>query len=56
MPRVLLADDSPQAQRMGTEILRQEGFHVLGITDGREVLESLARFAPDLVLADVSLP
>ena len=41
---------------MGTEILSQEGFHVLGITDGRQVLESLDRFAPDLVLADVSLP
>ena len=41
---------------MGTEILSQEGFDVLGITDGRQVLESLDRFAPDLVLADVSLP
>jgi DNA-binding response OmpR family regulator len=41
---------------MGTEILRQEGFEVLGITDGGQVLESLHRFAPDLVLADVCMP
>ncbi|HZS52357.1 MAG TPA: response regulator [Bryobacterales bacterium] len=56
MPRVLLADDSPHAQRMGAEILHQEGFEVLGVTDGREVLETLGRFGPDLVLADASMP
>ena len=54
--RVLLADDNPRAQRMGTEILRQEGFEVLGITDGREVLAAVDRFSPALVLVDVSLP
>jgi CheY-like chemotaxis protein len=41
---------------MGTEILSQEGFEVLGVTDGREALESLERFAPDLVLADACMP
>lgn len=41
---------------MGTEILAQEGFEVLGVTDGRQALESLNRFAPDLVLADVAMP
>ena len=41
---------------MGAEILGHEGFEVLGVTDGREVLESLARFAPDLVLADAAMP
>lgn len=56
MPRVLLADDSPHAQRMGAEILTQGGFEVLSITDGGEVLESLERFSPDLVLADAGMP
>ena len=41
---------------MGAEILGQEGFEVLSVTDGCEVLESLARFAPDLVLADAGMP
>ncbi|HYM10092.1 MAG TPA: response regulator [Bryobacterales bacterium] len=56
MLKVLLADDNPHAQRMGAEILSQEGFEVLGVTGGREALESLERFAPDLVLADVCMP
>jgi CheY-like chemotaxis protein len=41
---------------MGAEILSQQGYEVLGVTDGQEVLESLNRFAPDLVLADVAMP
>lgn len=41
---------------MGAEILGQEGFEVLGVTGGHEALESLARFAPDLVLADAAMP
>lgn len=56
VPRVLLADDNAHAQRMGAEILGHEGFEVLGVTDGHEVMDSLARFAPDLVLADAAMP
>lgn len=41
---------------MGAEILGHQGFEVLGVTDGHQVLESLARFAPDLVLADAAMP
>ncbi|MBI3667690.1 MAG: response regulator [Acidobacteria bacterium] len=56
MARVLLADDSPHAQRMGLEILSREGYDVLGLTDGLQVMENLPRFAPDLILADANLP
>ena len=34
MNRVLLADDSPHAQRMGERILREEGFEVITVSDG----------------------
>ncbi len=34
MSRILLADDSPHAQRMGERILREEGFEVVSLTDG----------------------
>jgi CheY-like chemotaxis protein len=54
--RVLLADDSPHAQRMGTEILSRHGHQVLGITDGGQFSEALAGFSPDVVLVDVCLP
>ena len=56
MPRVLLADDSPHAQRMGERILREEGFEVVTVTDGITALVRLADVDPDVVLADVFLP
>jgi CheY-like chemotaxis protein len=56
MTRILLADDSPHAQRMGERILREEGFEVVTVTDGQTVMMRLADVDPDVVFADVSLP
>ena len=56
MARILLADDSPHAQRMGERILREEGMEVVTLTDGETALLRLADVDPDLVLADVFLP
>jgi CheY-like chemotaxis protein len=56
MSRILLADDSPHAQRMGERILREEGFEVVSLTDGEAALKRLADVDPDLILADVFLP
>ena len=56
MARILLADDSPHAQRMGERILREEGLEVVTLTDGETTLLRLADVDPDLVLADVFLP
>ncbi|HUA21884.1 MAG TPA: response regulator [Bryobacteraceae bacterium] len=56
MSRILLADDSPHAQRMGERILREEGFEVVSLTDGEVALKRLADVDPDLILADVFLP
>ncbi|MBE0658063.1 MAG: response regulator [Bryobacteraceae bacterium] len=54
--RVLLADDSPHAQRMGERILREEGYEVVTVTDGSAALASLDEIQPDLILVDVFLP
>jgi CheY-like chemotaxis protein len=54
--RILLADDSPHAQRMGERILREEGFEVVSVTDGDTALLRLADVDPDVILADVFLP
>ncbi|HEX5228257.1 MAG TPA: response regulator [Bryobacteraceae bacterium] len=56
MSRILLADDSPHAQRMGERILRDEGFEVVSLTDGNAAMARLADVDPDLILADVFLP
>lgn len=56
MSIILLADDSPHAQRMGERILRDEGYAVVSLTDGETALLRLADVDPDLVIADVFLP
>lgn len=54
--RILLADDSPHAQRMGERILSEEGYEVVTVTDGATALARLDETQPDLVLVDVFLP
>lgn len=56
MSRILLADDSPQAQRTGERILREEGFEVVSLTDGDAAVSRMADVDPDVILADVFLP
>lgn len=54
--RVLLADDSPHAQRMGERILREEGFEVVTVTDGETAIIRLKDVDPDIVIVDAFLP
>jgi CheY-like chemotaxis protein len=56
MSRILLADDSPHAQRMGERILRDEGHEVISVSDGRVAMLRLGDAQPDLIIADVSMP
>jgi CheY-like chemotaxis protein len=56
MSTILLADDSPHAQRMGERILREEGFEVWSVADEATAKARLAVANPDLVIADVFLP
>jgi CheY-like chemotaxis protein len=56
MSRILLADDSPHAQRMGERILRAEGYEVITVSEGQTAMLRLKDSAPDLVIADVSMP
>lgn len=54
--RVLLADDSPHAQRMGERILREEGYEVVTVTDGETAIIRLKDVDPDVVIVDAFLP
>ena len=55
MSRILLADDSPHAQRMGERILRDEGHEVVVVSDGRVALLRLEDSQPDLIIAATGL-
>jgi len=56
MSRILLADDSPHAQRMGERILCDEGHEVVTVSDGKVALLRLQDTQPDLIIADISMP
>lgn len=56
MSIILLADDSPHAQRIGERILREEGYEVVSLTDGETAAARMADVDPDLVIADIFLP
>jgi CheY-like chemotaxis protein len=54
--RILVADDSPHAQRMCERILRDEGHEVITVSDGAIAMLRLKDAAPDLIIADISMP
>jgi CheY-like chemotaxis protein len=54
--RVLLVEDAPFLRYAFSRLLRLEGFEVKEVNDGREALDCLADFAPDLVLTDLMMP
>ena len=56
MSRVLLADDSPQALRLGEQILKSQGLEVVSVTDGATAMRRLSDVKPDVLIVDVYLP
>jgi CheY-like chemotaxis protein len=56
MKRILLADDSPQALRLGEQILSGQGIQVVSVTDGATALSRLVDVDPDVLIVDVYLP
>jgi len=56
MSRILLADDSPHAQRIGERILRDEGHEVITVSDGLVAMLRLKDLQPEIVIADISMP
>ncbi|RLU83587.1 DNA-binding response regulator [Streptomyces griseocarneus] len=56
MTRVLLIEDDPAVRRGVTLGLRRNGHETEAVGTGEDGLESLAPFAPDIVLLDLMLP
>lgn len=53
---ILLAEDNELNKRFIVEFLRQRGYEVQAVSDGRQALDALASRSFDLVLMDVSMP
>jgi CheY-like chemotaxis protein len=54
--KLLLADDSITIQKVVDLTFADEGVKVFSVGNGREAIEKLEEFAPDVVLADVFMP
>ena len=54
--RVLLVEDAPFLRYAFGRLLRLEGFDVKEVNDGREALDCLSGFRPDLILTDLMMP
>ena len=54
--RVLIADDEPNIVASLEFLMEQAGYEVKVAANGREALELVAAFRPDLVLLDVMMP
>jgi DNA-binding response OmpR family regulator len=55
-PRILIADDDPQAAELMEAYLSDQGYALAIASDGEEALKQIAEWLPDLVLLDVMMP
>jgi len=55
-PIVMVVDDEPLIRETILEILREEGFEPIGVSDGAAALVWAERIKPAVVLADVIMP
>ncbi len=53
---ILLADDDAAMRSLISDELRDAGYGVFQVSDGREALGGLTQFQPDLVITDLRMP
>jgi putative two-component system response regulator len=53
---ILVADDEPANRELLEELLTNQGFKVISVADGAEVIQELTRTEVDLVILDVMMP
>ena len=56
MERILVVDDDKDLRFNLSSILKDEGYNVLAVEDGREALKAVQNNSPNLALLDIRLP
>ena len=56
MPKILVADDNSNIQKMVSLALKDQGIDVVAVGNGEAAVRKIADVKPDLVLADVFMP
>jgi two-component system, NtrC family, response regulator GlrR len=54
-PRVLLVDDDRSLLRLLSMRLMAAGYDVLGVESGKQALEQLPRYQPDMMITDLKM-
>lgn len=54
--KILVAEDEPLMLMAIEAKLKNEGFEVVGVPDGREALKALESFTPDIIITDILMP
>ena len=54
--KILLIEDTPDVLENLLELLDMEGYETQGVTNGREALEKLQTFIPNLIITDLRMP
>ena len=56
MPKILIVEDDPALQRLTFNTLQLGGYQLEVAQDGKEALEKVVTFQPDLILLDIVMP
>lgn len=54
--KIVVADDEPRIRKMICRLLTDEGYDVMPVENGREAVEALLSFQPDVILLDQQMP
>lgn len=54
--KILIADDEGRIRRVMSLLLKEEGYEVMTVENGQEVLDVLLSFQPDVILLDQQMP
>jgi len=54
--KILLIEDTPDVLESLLELLDMEGYEMQGATNGREALQKLEAFTPNLIITDLRMP
>lgn len=54
--KILIADDEARIRRVMTLLLKDDGFEVMAVENGQEVLDVLLSYQPDVILLDQQMP
>ena len=55
-PTVLIAEGNPESLVFLSETLEDEGFNIMGASDGEKALDILSEIKPDVIVTELMMP